>query len=183
MNNICNRLLDALNFASQKHKFQKRKGKDGIPYINHCIQVAYVLSEVGGESDTVLLQAALLHDTVEDTDTSFEELEKLFGKEVSDLVREVTDDMSLPKAERKKIQVKTASVLSDRAKLIRISDKICNITDIERTALDWPMERKLEYFEWATCIVKECRGLNEKLEIKFKKTKERAVKAFQNDIK
>ena len=81
-------------------------------------------------SDVETLCAALLHDTVEDTDTTPDELEAAFGPEVSGVVMEVTDDKRLPKAERKRLQIEHAAVVSHRAKLVKLADKICNLRDI-----------------------------------------------------
>src|SRR4051794_29805879 len=117
-------LLKALKFAAQKHRNQRRKDSDASPYINHLIEVAEALASVGGITDLTTLQAAVLHDTIEDTQTSPEELEALFGSEVRGLVEEMTDDKRLPKAERKRLQTERAPRLSNRAKQIKIADKI-----------------------------------------------------------
>src|SRR6202043_2940771 len=120
-------ILAALNFAAQKHSRQRRKDSEASPYINHPIAVAEVLSRIGGISDLPTLQAAILHDTIEDTDTSAPELEHTFGQEVCFFVQELTDDKRLPKEERKRLQVEHALNLSRPAKLIKIGDKICNV--------------------------------------------------------
>ena len=123
-------LLKALEFAAQMHRDQRRKGVEASPYINHPIQVAEVLASHGGVSDLATLMAALLHDTVEDTQATLDDLTKIFDAEVSSLVAAVTDDKSLPKMERKKQQIEHAPTLSEGAKMIKIADKICNIRDI-----------------------------------------------------
>lgn len=162
--------LFALNFASEKHKFQKRKGEFNLPYINHPIRVANYLSEAG-ENSTSLLIAALLHDVLEDTDTSSEEIEKLFGKDILNIVLEVTDDKSLTKEVRKQKQIDEISKKSQEAKLIKIADKIDNVYDIAFFPPDnWSVERKLEYADWAEKVVKNASGVNEKLEAKFFET-------------
>ncbi len=160
-------LLGALHFAARKHAGQKRK--DGMtPYINHPIAVAELLARIGKVEDVAILQAALLHDTVEDTDTSPEELEGVFGCEVRDLVMEVTDDMSLPKKERRELQLRHAPDLSPGAKLIRIADKTCNFWDITRTQpVGWPDHIKRKYLEWGERVVDACRGYNAALEAHF----------------
>lgn len=104
----CAAILAALHFAAEKHRDQRRKGQCASPYINHPIEVAELLVRVGQVGDVALLQAALLHDTVEDTQTTFQELEERFGTGVRTLVEEVTDDKSLPKEERKRRQVERA---------------------------------------------------------------------------
>jgi guanosine-3',5'-bis(diphosphate) 3'-pyrophosphohydrolase len=122
-------ILSAAAFAAAKHRNQRRKDAEASPYINHPIALAELLAFVGIE-DLEVLQAALLHDTVEDTDTSFQELEERFGKAVADIVQEVTDDKALPKGERKRLQVEHAAQLSREAKLVKLADKICNLRDI-----------------------------------------------------
>ena len=103
---IAKEILHAVHFAADKHRDQRRKGVEASPYINHPIQVAELIARVGDVDDVTVLIAAVLHDTVEDTETTFEELEEVFGPKVRDLVAEVTDDKSLPKAKRKKLQIK-----------------------------------------------------------------------------
>ncbi len=161
-------LLDALEYAAEMHRDQRRKGAEASPYINHPIKVARVLATVGNVSDLPTLMAAVLHDTIEDTRTSKEDLVERFGAEVAGLVEEVSDDKSLQKAERKKKQVEHAPHLTDRAKLIKIADKICNVTDIaEKPPADWDVDRRRHYFEWATAVVDGCRGVNRDLESCF----------------
>ena len=123
-------LLTSLHFAADKHRDQRRKSQEACPYINHPIEVAEILSRVGGVTDLATLQAAILHDTIEDTQTTSEELEARFGAEVRRLVDEVSDDQRLPKAERKRLQIEHAPYLSPKAKLIKIADKISNVRDV-----------------------------------------------------
>ena len=140
------RLLKAIAFAANKHRNQHRKDAELSPYINHPIAVATILAEEGDVSDEVTLVAAALHDTVEDTQTTFEELKEQFGPEVADLVRELTDDKSIDKAERKRLQIKHAPDSSTRAKQLKIADKICNVRDVAvRPPTDWPSGRRLDY--------------------------------------
>ena len=165
---IATLLLKAARFAADKHRFQRRKGTDASPYINHPIGVADLLADVGGVTDPSALVAALLHDTVEDTGTTPEQVEALFGTEVRDLVKEMTDEKGLPKAERKRLQIEHAPNLSRRAKEIKIADKISNILDITHNPpAKWSSERKREYLEWAGKVVEGCRGANQKLERRF----------------
>jgi guanosine-3',5'-bis(diphosphate) 3'-pyrophosphohydrolase len=159
------KLFEALNFSAEKHRNQYRKGVDASPYINHPIGVAHALVKDGEVEDEMTLIAALLHDTIEDTETTRKEVEGKFGKEVADLVMEMTDDKRLEKKERKDLQVKHAPHLSHRAKMIKIADKICNIRDIlERPPRDWSLKRKQDYLDWSGRVVDGCRGCNEKLE-------------------
>lgn len=158
-------ILRAVHFAADKHRDQRRKDAEASPYINHPIEVAETLARVGRVSDLAALQAAILHDTIEDTETSPDELEEVFGTEVRDLVEEVTDDKSLLKHERKQHQVEHAPHLSDRAKTIKLADKICNTRDVGHAPpAHWSVERRLEYLSWSETVVAGCRGVNEHLE-------------------
>ena len=161
-------LLAALRFASEKHRDQRRKGANASPYINHPIEVAELLARVGGVRDVEVLAAAILHDTIEDTETTPEELERAFGSRVRELVAEVTDDKSLPKQERKRLQHEHAPHLSLDAKQIKLGDKISNVREIAASPPDgWPLERRREYIEWARSVVAGCRGANALLERHF----------------
>src|SRR5438270_4697478 len=123
-------LLKALAFAAHKHRDQRRKDARASPYINHPIALANVLRNEGNIADPLVICAALLHDTIEDTETTPEELEREFGKRVRDVVLEVTDDKLLPKKERKRLQIEHAPHLSRAAKLVKLADKICNLRDV-----------------------------------------------------
>ena len=169
------KILSAATFAAEKHKGQKRKGSDGDPYINHPLEVAKIVAEIGGVEDDDIIAAALLHDTVEDTDVTFEVLEKKFGKRVAGFVRELTDDKSLPKAERKQLQVEHAPHLSHEAKQLKLADKISNIRDVtENPPADWSVERRREYVDWGERVVAGLRGANPALESHFDSLVERA---------
>ena len=152
------RLFAALHFAADRHKEQLRKGVAGYPYVNHVIAVTDLLARSGVE-DVVTLQAALLHDTVEDTATTQDELAARFGTEVRDLVLEVTDDKRLPKEERKRLQIAHAPSLSERARRIKLADKTCNILDIAHDPpADWSLTRRMDYLAWAEAVVHHCLG-------------------------
>ncbi|OQR72298.1 guanosine-3' [Tropilaelaps mercedesae] len=161
--------VQACHFAAVKHRDQRRKDVEATPYINHPIGVANHLVECG-ITDTVVLCAAVLHDTVEDTDTTFEEIKDHFGPEIESIVREVTDDKTLPKAERKRLQIEHARSASPKAKLVKLADKLYNLQDLERsTPQEWTQLRVKEYFEWAqkvvaNCKTGECPPLEEKLQ-------------------
>ena len=158
-------LMEATMFAADKHRGQRRKDAQGTPYINHPIMVVNLMANVGGITDIEALQAGMLHDTVEDTDTSPEEIETRFGYAVRSLVMEVTDDKSLEKQERKRIQIEKAPRLSPRAKVIKLADKIANLTDIiVSPPAHWPPERRQQYVDWSNKVVAGCRGQNERLE-------------------
>lgn len=169
---MMNVLLDALHFAATRHTGDYRKGPmpDGtrIPYINHPIAVARQLAVVGGVTDADVLCAAVLHDTVEDTPTTNQELEARFGARVAALVAEVTDDPRLKSAERKLVQEREAPTKSPLGKLIRIADKTCNVRDITDTPpVGWEDGRRLRYFDWAERVVGGMRGSNAPLEADF----------------
>ena len=161
-------LLAALGFAAERHRDQRRKGVEASPYINHPIAVARLLHDVGGITDTRVLAAALLHDTVEDTETSFDEIEAAFGPAVADTVREVSDDQTLSREERKAEQVRHAPHLSPAARLVKLADKVANLGDVlSAPPAGWSARRKIEYFEWAKEVVDPLRGCNASLEARF----------------
>ncbi|XP_030233909.1 guanosine-3',5'-bis(diphosphate) 3'-pyrophosphohydrolase MESH1 [Gadus morhua] len=173
MNSSTTVLLETVNFAAEKHRSQRRKDVEGTPYINHPIGVARILSHEGGIVDIEVLQAALLHDTVEDTDTSIAELELTFGPTVARIVQEVTDDKTLPKQERKRLQVEHAPHCSQQAKLVKLADKLYNLRDLNRcTPTGWTAERVQEYFVWGSLVIRGLKGthptLEEKLDALFK---------------
>ncbi len=158
-------LLQAIEFASRKHSTQRRKDVDASPYINHPIAVAHVLADAGGITDLLTLMAAVLHDTIEDTETTPAELEAQFGETVRKLVEEMTDDKALESAARKQLQIDHAPKLSRRAKPIKIADKIANIQDVTNAPpATWDLARRTEYLDWTEKVVAGCRGGNPALE-------------------
>jgi GTP diphosphokinase / guanosine-3',5'-bis(diphosphate) 3'-diphosphatase len=161
-------LIDALAFAAYKHRNQRRKDVDASPYINHPIALARVLAVEAGIRDEQTLVAAILHDTLEDTKTSFEELSERFGAPIARIVAEVSDDISLPKLRRKALQIEHASQLSKRARLVKLADKICNLRDVSSNPPhDWPLARRREYFDWAKQVIDGLRGVHPRLEKLF----------------
>jgi len=161
-------LLKALSFAAYKHRYQCRKSAKPIPYINHPIALADLLVRTGHILEPETIAAALLHDTVEDTDTTLAELEAEFGPVISQLVAELTDDKKLPKEERKRLQVEHASSLSHRARIVKLADKICNLRDVvQDPPAGCPLERKQQYLDWAKHVVDKIRGTNPELERAF----------------
>lgn len=161
-------VLAALRFAAHKHRDQRRKGADAAPYINHPVALAETLWRVGKVRESVVLAAALLHDTIEDTETTERELRERFGPTVAGVVAEVTDDKSLDKAVRKQLQIEHAARISKRAKLVKLADKISNLEDILASPpADWPLERRRGYFEWAKAVVDQLRGANSALARRF----------------
>lgn len=166
--NTLNKLLHATRFAAERHAGQLRKGAHAEPYINHPIEVANLIANVGRIEDIDILMAGLLHDTVEDTDTKADELIELFGHAACGYVLEVTDDKSLPKARRKELQVEHAPHMSRGAKIVKLADKISNCRDVlENPAVDWDIVRRREYVEWGVNVVAGLRGVNEYLENAF----------------
>ncbi|HQE92383.1 MAG TPA: HD domain-containing protein [Anaerolineae bacterium] len=160
--------MRALSFAACKHQNQRRKGRARLPYIHHPIRVAEILWCVGAVRDMPTLVTALLHDTLEDTETSAGELETLFGAEILALVLEVTDDKSLPQATRKQLQIEHAPHLSTKARLVKLADKINNVDDVSHDPPeDWTLKRRLEYLDWAEAVVAGLRGVNPSLEAYF----------------
>jgi len=164
-------ILKAAHFAAEKHRDQRRKGSESSPYINHPISVALIMSKIGGVDDPEILSAALLHDTIEDTNTTPEELEAEFGSKIRSLVEEVTDYKSLPKVERKKGQIEHASKLSTEAAFIKLGDKICNVRDVTYSPPShWDIDRRKKYFDWAEEVIKNCPNVNPSLKKHFDKT-------------
>jgi len=152
-------LLKALAFAAHKHREQRRKDAEASPYINHPIALADALVNEGGITDVEVLCAALLHDTVEDTATTHEELLDAFGSRIARIVAEVTDDKRLAKAERKRLQIEHAPHISREAKLVKLADKLCNLRDVaERPPAGWDLGRRREYFDWAKQVIDGLRG-------------------------
>ena len=162
-------ILKAVHFSAQKHSTQRRKDENASPYINHPISVALAIAEIGGVDDPEILAAALLHDTLEDTETTPEELEAEFGKKVCEYVLEVTDDKNLLKDERKEKQIEHAKTLSKGAVLIKLGDKISNVTDIiYNPPSKWDINRRRAYLDWAEEVISNCPQVNEKMENKFR---------------
>ena len=154
-------VLAALRFAAHKHRDQRRKGADAVPYINHPVALAETLWRLGKVRDSAVLAAALLHDTIEDTETTEVELRRAFGPVVAGVVAEVTDNKSLDKAMRKQLQIEHAGSISRRAKLVKLADKISNLEDILASPpADWSLERRRAYFDWAKAVVGQLRGVN-----------------------
>lgn len=165
---MINKFIRALAFSADKHKNQRRKDVEASPYINHPIALAEILANEGGVENIETLCAALLHDTIEDTQTTKEELCEAFGNKIAEIVLEVTDDKSLPKHERKLLQIEHAAHASNEAKLVKLADKICNLRDILASPPEgWDLKRKQEYFDWADRVVAGIRGTNSKLEKVF----------------
>lgn len=171
-------ILAAARFASEKHAGQRRKGAAQEPYINHLIEVAELVVQGNDHLDANLVMAALLHDSIEDTDVSREDLVARFGEDVASLVAEVTDDKSLPKEVRKALQVDHAPKLSERAQTLKLADKISNLRSIMVSPpRDWGFERKREYFDWGKRVVDGLRSPNPRLKDEF----ERIYHAFPHN--
>ena len=159
--------IRAVAFAADKHRDQRRKGANASPYINHPIDLTEVLVNAG-VTDTEVLCVAILHDTVEDTETTPEELDRLFGPQIGAMVMEVTDDKTLDKATRKQLQIEHAPHISTGAKLVKLADKICNVRDmLDAPPAGWTLERRQDYFDWADQVVAGLRGVHPVLEAVF----------------
>ena len=162
-------ILKAAHFAAEKHRDQRRKDKNASPYIIHPISVALAITQIGGVDDPETLAAALLHDTLEDTETTPEELEAEFGKKVCEYVLDVSDDKTLPKDERKRRQIEHAKKISKGAALIKLGDKISNVTDVINSPPEgWDINRRKEYLDWAEKVIENCPKVNDRMENKFK---------------
>ena len=158
-------LLFAIRFSADRHRPQRRKDADKSPYINHPIEVAELLWRSGCVRDVAVILAAILHDTIEDTEATPDEIRSLFGEEVLGIVLECTDDKSLPYLDRKRLQIETAPHKSEKAKLVKLADKICNIHDLSQSPPRWwPKIQKQEYLLWSEKVVAGLRGVNKELE-------------------
>lgn len=163
-------ILEAAHFAAEKHSQQKRKGSAAEPYINHLLEVAQLVASVLPEPDTNLVIAALLHDTIEDVGVTKEDLIQRFGTDVAELVMEVTDDKSLPKADRKRLQVEHAAKTSARAQVIKLADKISNLRSLLKgPPSDWDHDRIEEYFLWSKQVVDQLSAPDPVLRAEFEK--------------
>ena len=169
----------AFNFASQRHSKQRRKGEAQEPYINHLAEVALLVTEATKGKDPNLIAAALLHDTIEDTETTLEELAICFNDDIADLVNEVTDDKTLRKEERKKLQITNASKKTQRAKILKLADKISNLHSIAKSPpKNWDSLRKAEYIDWALRVVAGLDNVPTELKTHF----EAAVEQARNSV-
>jgi (p)ppGpp synthase/HD superfamily hydrolase len=172
-------LTRAADYAARQHIAQRRKGERAEPYINHLTEVAALLAEATAGDDVVLLMGGLLHDTLEDTDATYEDLLERFGPEVAALVAEVTDDKSLPKEERKRLQITKTPAKSRRAKLLKLADKTSNLRSlVQSPPAGWSRQRLADYVVWARDVVRSCRGLNPRLEAAFDAAQEEASRHF-----
>lgn len=158
-------VLRAAAFAAEKHRHQRRKDVARTPYINHPLALANLLAGAGAVQDPIVLAAALLHDTIEDTETTLEELAQSFGLDIASVVEEVTDDEDLPRSVRKQLQIARAPHLSERAQLVKLADKICNLRDLaDNPPPDWSIDLRRRHFDWAKKVVDGIRGVHPKLE-------------------
>lgn len=162
-------LIKALTFAANKHRNQRRKNVDASPYINHPISLVNILCNEVHVTDINLICSALLHDTVEDTETTAEELEFEFGPVISSIVMEVTDDKTISaRQKRKQLQIEHASLISDHAKLLKLADKISNLRDLSvDPPATWSLQRQRDYFDWAKQVIDQLRGTHSGLEELF----------------
>ncbi|CAN6135320.1 HD/PDEase domain [Methylophilaceae bacterium] len=176
---MTNLFIKAVAFAADKHRNQRRKDLEASPYINHPIALSNVLANEGGIVNTDVLCAAVLHDTIEDTETTEQELIDLFGAKITSIVMEVTDDKSLSKEVRKQMQIEHAAHISKEAKMVKLADKICNLRDILASPpSNWTDERKFEYFQWAENVVSGLRGTNIGMERIFDELLVRGTECF-----
>lgn len=160
-------VFNALTFSAEAHKRQRRKDSEATPYINHPIEVANLLVACG-VTDPITLAAALLHDTVEDCGVTRAQLASRFGEEVANTVMEVTDDKSLPKLRRKRLQITQTRFKSERARQIKLSDKTCNLRDVaSNPPKDWDLARRSKYFEHSAAVVNTIRHTSPTLAAQF----------------
>ena len=162
------RFARAASFAAQKHSTQRRKDAEASPYINHPLALATLLATEGDVEDVDVLCAAVLHDTIEDTATTADELRAHFGDTVASIVMEATDDKTQAPEVRKRLQIEHAPHASPQAKLVKLADKICNLRDLLTSPPpEWSAERRRDYFDWSIRVVAGLRGVNPRLDAAF----------------
>jgi (p)ppGpp synthase/HD superfamily hydrolase len=172
-------VLRAADAAARWHAHQRRKGAAKEPYINHLLEVASLVAEATHGDDPELVVAALLHDAIEDQQVPSDLIAREFGSKVAGIVQELTDDKSLDKAERKRVQVETAAKKSNQAKLIKLADKTSNLRAIAFSpAPEWSVKRRLDYIDWAKSVVAGLRGISPWLEEQFDQAAEAAERSF-----
>jgi GTP diphosphokinase / guanosine-3',5'-bis(diphosphate) 3'-diphosphatase len=160
-------VVRAVAFAAIKHRDQRRRDGAATPYVNHVIAVADALANEGGIRDAAVICAALLHDVLEKTDASSQELRQLFGMKIADTVAELTDDYSLPKTERKQRQIDAMPGLSREAQQVRLADKLCNLRDVlAGSPVEWSNARKSRYVAHAQRVLCRIDGICPPLERK-----------------
>lgn len=158
-------ILKALAFAAHKHRDQRRKNCEASPYINHPIMLANILVNEGNVYDSAVICAALLHDTLEDTESTFGELTEQFGKTIAHIVLEVTLDMTQPMKVRKQEEIDRMEKVSPQARLVKLADKICNLRDVSASPpVGWSLQRRKEYFDHAQEVIEKLRGTHPELE-------------------
>ena len=185
-NRLVKSVLSETVFASQKHSNHRRKGAAAEPYINHLIEVAELVAGAVPEPDTNLVIAALLHDTIEDAGVTREELTRHFGEDVAELVAEVTDDKSLLKLERKRLQIVNAPKKSERAQIITLADKVSNLRSLHSSPpVSWDHERQTEYVLWAREVIDRLANPNPILlaefDVVFKKLRSSSMDALKEN--
>jgi guanosine-3',5'-bis(diphosphate) 3'-pyrophosphohydrolase len=176
-------ILKAVSFAAGKHRTQRRKDSDSSPYINHPIEVAEVLATVGGVTDIDILRAAVLHDTIEDTQTTASELDYVFNPAIRSMVEEVSDDKKLPKEERKRLQIEHAPHLSHGAKQIKLADHIANVRAVtQQPPKDWSLERRQQFLVWSSRVIAGVRGCNAAMERRYDELLKAGRRALALDL-
>ena len=177
------KILDAAIFAAEKHQGHVRKNAAHSPYITHPLLVAQAINQIGGIKALDVLVAAILHDTIEDTPTTEAEIADRYGEDVLSIVLEVTDDKSLERMTRKRLQVEHAPMLSFEARLIKLGDKLVNCQDIlNYPPEDWAMERRQNYIQWGADVIHQIRGTNPALEAAFDQVLRRAEAELDYEI-
>ena len=172
-------VLRAADAAARWHAHQRRKGAAKEPYVNHLLEVASLVAEATQGNDPDLVVAALLHDAIEDQQVPSELIAREFGSKVARIVEELTDDKSLDKADRKRLQVETAGKKSREAKLIKLADKTSNLRAIAFSpAPEWSVKRRLDYIAWAKNVVAGLKGTSPWLEEQFERAVEAAERSF-----
>lgn len=155
------KVMAACGYAAHRHGGQQRDGGD-IPFITHPLEVVQILLHAK-VTDTALLCAAALHDVVEDTAATIEDIEEKFGADVAAVVGAVTDDQNMPREERRARQLHillntTPVSLRRRARLLRMADKTSNLRSLRQCypCAEWPIERAEAYISFCKDVYTVC---------------------------
>ncbi|MDR2539287.1 MAG: HD domain-containing protein [Chlamydiales bacterium] len=157
-------ILQAMEFSTEKHRFQTRKNDRKTPYVSHCFEVAYKVMSVGEVRDLTSILASLLHDILKDTQTTVEEIEKTFGTQVAKVVDELTGDRKLSLQEKKRQETIHASYRSKPAAIVQLADTLCNTLELlNHPPKGWSRKYIDQYFQWAQTVVDRLPLVNPKL--------------------
>jgi len=157
-------VLGAAIFATEKHKSQVRSNEKKTPYIIHPIEVADLVMKIGHVYDKDVLITALLHDVMDDTQTTYEQITSLYGTKVSSYLEEMTSKQGLSLKEQKKQQIMQAFRQNPSVAIIKLSDKLSNLKTLATSPPpSWSRDRIDQYFQWAQTVIENLPESNQLL--------------------